>query len=83
MISKRCPYCKRDSYSSYDDPHWKCPYCGNKMGSDMYCISGAAERKRQDCKGENNGNVIEFARIKEQLQEIKRTKNKCWLNGQL
>lgn len=32
MIQKICPYCKLDSYSAYNDPHWLCPYCGRDIG---------------------------------------------------
>lgn len=28
MIQKICPSCRLDSYSAYNDPNWKCPYCG-------------------------------------------------------
>lgn len=31
MIQKICPHCKGDSYSSHDDPGWKCPYCGRPI----------------------------------------------------
>ena len=31
MIKKTCPCCNGDSYSSYDDPNWKCPYCGKHI----------------------------------------------------
>lgn len=28
MIQKKCPYCRGESFSSYNDPNWRCPYCG-------------------------------------------------------
>ncbi len=31
MIKKNCHYCGKDSYSSYNDPDWRCPYCGEKL----------------------------------------------------
>jgi len=31
VIEKNCQYCGKDSYSSYNDPDWRCPYCGKKL----------------------------------------------------
>lgn len=32
MIKKTCPACGGNSYSAYNDPDWKCPYCGENLG---------------------------------------------------
>lgn len=32
MIKKVCPFCNSESYSSYNDPHWLCPYCKKNIG---------------------------------------------------
>lgn len=36
MIQKICPFCKLDSYSAYNDPNWRCPYCGRIIGDSKY-----------------------------------------------
>ncbi len=33
LIKKNCPYCKGESFSAYDNPHWPCPYCGRDIGT--------------------------------------------------
>lgn len=32
MYKKNCFYCGGDSYSSYNDPDWQCPHCGQYIG---------------------------------------------------
>lgn len=34
MFQKKCPFCNGDSFSSYNDPNWRCPYCGKIIGQD-------------------------------------------------
>lgn len=31
MLKKTCPFCQSDSYSAYDNPNWRCPYCNRKI----------------------------------------------------
>lgn len=75
MICKRCPYCHRDSYSAYDDPDWKCPYCSANIGSDRRSVSGVSAKKNSRIRGVSdirNEKVINFVRIKEQLAVIEK-----------
>lgn len=32
MLKKNCTSCGGNSYSAYDDPKWRCPYCGKDIG---------------------------------------------------
>jgi ribosomal protein L37AE/L43A len=32
MYRKLCPFCINNSYSSYNNPQWICPYCGKNIG---------------------------------------------------
>lgn len=57
MLRKTCPYCRKDSYSSYNDPNWLCPYCGQNIGSTA-CIS-----EKFECNGgksKQEGRIIDF-----------------------
>lgn len=72
VISKKCPFCYRDSYSAYDDPDWECPYCGKKMGSNTQSTNGGTDK--QTCLVADTGKIIDFANIKEQLRVIRRQK---------
>jgi ribosomal protein L37AE/L43A len=35
MVLRKCPHCKKPSYSANESGKWKCLYCGNTLGKEL------------------------------------------------
>lgn len=59
MIKKVCPFCNSDSYSSYNDPNWLCPYCKKNIG-DSSQKEIKQEHKKYSRQDQASGQVLPF-----------------------